>query len=110
MCSQLQACKSCARHLLGKYVNSEIFCFFFFPSKQVQACSKRPRNDRVTANFNEFNKISYISVIFGPTIMLLGSCEGHGHWSHVQAGRCMASQLQVAFGVFLGSGLVFKRA
>ena len=53
------------------------------PSKQAQERSKRSRNDWVTANFDEFHKISYISVIFGPKIMLLGSCDGHGYWSHV---------------------------
>ena len=96
MCSQLLGCKSCGRQMLGKYVIFGIFCFFFFPSKQAKKRSKQSRNDRATANFDEFNKISYISVIFGPKIMLLGSCEGHGYWSHVQAGRCMALQLQVA--------------
>ena len=54
-----------------------------FPSKQAQEHSKRSRNDWVTANFDEFHKISYISVIFGPKIMLLGLCDGHGYWSHV---------------------------
>ena len=77
-------------HLFG------IFRFFFFPLKQAQERSKRSRNDRVTANFDGFNKISYIPVTCGPKIMLLGSCEGHGCWSHVQAGRCTASWLQVA--------------
>ena len=56
------------------------FSELFFPSKQAQEHLKQSRNDRVTANFDEFNKISYISVIFGPKIMLLCSCECHGYW------------------------------
>ena len=43
-----------------------------YPSKQGRKRPKRPRNEWVIANFDEFHEISCNSLSFGPKIMFSG--------------------------------------